>query len=618
MNKPAIVIVAWNRPASLKRLLTSLERADYGEGEVSLHISLDANGDPEVARIARDHQWPYGPKKVEVAEEHLGLKQHILRAGELTKEYGSIILLEDDLFVSPGFYNYACAAQNYYASDSDVAGISLYNYEIAESCAYPFRACCPANGVYFMQVASSWGQLWTDAQWKGFQQWFEKTGDSELDRLPMYVRKWGANSWKKYFINYLVSTGRYFVFPAVSFTTNFEDQGTNATTTDLFQVPLTADPVEINFHALTNSPCRYDAWFEMQSQSINLRTDLLKDYDYEVDLYGQKEVKKPYVLTSRPGSEAVLQFSDQMHPLILNVLHEAPGVGLGLYPKDRIDTGVFPSHKLISQSFVQQVRHDFQHLISLDVVIPLEKFVPERLLQTIGDHITDRRICFHIVSSAEIFPEVKAWLADRQWEGLISLKSAESAHLLDVGFSGGRGELVTWLRPGSRLAPDAPDQLAKIFNGFAQVNWVSGVAYRTSGAPVNTAPYRWNAHMVERDPERSALVDTELMFMRRSLINRIGEQRTKGNTWFADLISAEPLFVAAWVFGERSGPGKKHKHEVRVGKEVTGWKKWFGKAGYRTFLKNRSPQRLFFLEAEQLPFVLQYDDMTQSFYVARY
>src|SRR5688572_10825284 len=101
MQKPAIVIPAYNRPASLQRLLDSLRKAEIPH-EVKLVISIDQGGPAGVKQLAENFAWPFGEKKIILHENHLGLKDHILAAGNLSAEYGSIILLEDDLFVSPG------------------------------------------------------------------------------------------------------------------------------------------------------------------------------------------------------------------------------------------------------------------------------------------------------------------------------------------------------------------------------------------------------------------------------------------------------------------------------------------------------------------------------------
>ena len=108
--KPAIVVVAYNRDKALKRLLNSLESADYsGFSDITLVISIDKSDSTEVIETAEAFSWEQGEKRVITHPERLGLKKHILGLGDLTAEFGSIIMLEDDLFVSPLLYHYGCA-----------------------------------------------------------------------------------------------------------------------------------------------------------------------------------------------------------------------------------------------------------------------------------------------------------------------------------------------------------------------------------------------------------------------------------------------------------------------------------------------------------------------------
>ena len=78
--KTAIVVVAFNRPNSLIKLLSSLEKAFY----------------TEVVKIANDFVWSYGDKIIIDHKKNLGLKKHILSCGDLTDKYDSVIILEDD------------------------------------------------------------------------------------------------------------------------------------------------------------------------------------------------------------------------------------------------------------------------------------------------------------------------------------------------------------------------------------------------------------------------------------------------------------------------------------------------------------------------------------------
>ena len=98
-----IVVVAYDRLHSLKRITDSLLQAEYPQG-AELIISIDRGDNRQVLEYADSLSWPFGEKRVIYRPENLGLKRHILCCGDLTQDYDGIILLEDDLVVSPDFY----------------------------------------------------------------------------------------------------------------------------------------------------------------------------------------------------------------------------------------------------------------------------------------------------------------------------------------------------------------------------------------------------------------------------------------------------------------------------------------------------------------------------------
>ena len=178
MLKIAIVVPCYNRVSSLERLLQSLSHADYGEcsGEVSLIFSVDYSGDDKVAEFVQSFEWGFGEKRVILHPTNVGLRKNILSCGDLTAEFDAVIVLEDDLVVSPGFYSYAIQSAEYYEDDSRIAQLSLYSYEYAEVGVSRFMPVEDGNDVYFMQWASSWGQMWTTRQWKTFRSWYATLG----------------------------------------------------------------------------------------------------------------------------------------------------------------------------------------------------------------------------------------------------------------------------------------------------------------------------------------------------------------------------------------------------------------------------------------------------------
>src|SRR5690606_11898173 len=135
---PTIIVIGYNRPKSLQRLLTSLSKAHYPEGNIRLVISLDNSGTLEPLRLAEAYDWPYGEKRVIHHEQRLGLRNHVLACGDLTEEYGDVLVLEDDLFVSPYFYEYTARALAFYENEPRVAGISLYSQQFNQTANLPF------------------------------------------------------------------------------------------------------------------------------------------------------------------------------------------------------------------------------------------------------------------------------------------------------------------------------------------------------------------------------------------------------------------------------------------------------------------------------------------------
>ena len=58
---PAIVVVGYSRPDTLKRLLQSVGNATYHDGDINLIISLDkADNEENVVKVANDFEWRFG------------------------------------------------------------------------------------------------------------------------------------------------------------------------------------------------------------------------------------------------------------------------------------------------------------------------------------------------------------------------------------------------------------------------------------------------------------------------------------------------------------------------------------------------------------------------------
>jgi hypothetical protein len=372
-----IVVAAYNRPESLRRILNSLGTSYY-PFPVQLYISIDGGGDDKTIEIARDFNWMFGPKEVICHNENMGLRNHILFCGSLALRHDAIIVLEDDLYVSPGFYDYTLQSYDFFQSDARIGGISLYSHSLNETAQLPFLPVMDGSDVFFMQVPSSWGQCWTREQWSGFQNWYGKNGRRTLtieDGVPQNVANWPDTSWKKYWFQYLIETGKYFVYPRYSLTTNFGDPGVHFHKKLTFQqVPILLAKRNFFMNHFNDSFARYDAFCEILPEIVNHFVPALAQYSYTVDLYGVKseqQIKTKYILTSKKCSKILFSFGREFKPVEYNIFREIPGEKFSFALSRNCDTTVQRVHVSEQELYYFYNLRDYQ--INLKVFIQKEK-----------------------------------------------------------------------------------------------------------------------------------------------------------------------------------------------------------------------------------------------------
>ena len=333
LNTP-IVVVAYNRPKSLLRLLNSLAGADYPNKNIDLIISIDKSDDNEdVLAIAKNFKWDFGNKIINYQETNLGLKAHILKCGDFSNTYGAVIVLEDDLFVSPNFYNYTVAALQFSRDKGYIGGISLYNHQLNVHTRDNFIALEDGFDNWYFQFASSWGQAWSKDQWKGFRKWLRTNPDiNNNQKTPLNVRSWSDKSWLKLYITYLIEKDRYFLYPKISLTSNFSDAGTHITkNSTIYQVPLYfGTKTNFNFSNIKNSHAVYNAFYE----NIRIYDKIgFTSKSCSIDLYGYRPHDgQQYMLTSKILNFKILQsYGRSLKPLDANIFCDIIGNDFFLY-----------------------------------------------------------------------------------------------------------------------------------------------------------------------------------------------------------------------------------------------------------------------------------------------
>ena len=330
--KITIVVVGYNRPDSMQRVLKSLAKAHYSYSDVRLVISIDHGNVKEVVDTAEAFVWDFGEKIVISHPERLGLRTHILSCGDLTEKYGAVMILEDDLYVSPDYYDYAMKVLEKYGDHPKIAGISLNTKrELLES-VYPFFALHNEYDIFFQQFATSWGQVWNMRMWKEFREWYDL--HPELPRhkdVPEVVLNYPKTSWAKFYQTYIVDKDKYFVYSYDSLTTNFGDAGQHFEgASSSVQSVLFYGKKDYRMPEF-EAGIKYDIYGEM----IGLgRYVGISEKELTCDLWGRKrkEAYRRYILsTRRLPYKVVKSYGAQLKPTELNVIEGIEGEEIWLY-----------------------------------------------------------------------------------------------------------------------------------------------------------------------------------------------------------------------------------------------------------------------------------------------
>lgn len=334
---PAIVVAAYNRPHELRRLCQSITSAEIA-ANTPLIISIDggAPNHAAVRQVAEQVVWDGGPKRI-IEHAHLGLVEHFSACGDLTAEYGDVVLLEDDLIVGPAFHRWATTALDFSRGDDRIAGVSLATPHHDGYRHLPFEPVLDGSDGIYAQVPWYDGMAWTPAMWQGFRS-AEINPATKIHRL---LDTLDDDEWFPDAIRYLVATDRYYLLPRHSHATNSGAVGAHFTqATNYFQVPLTMrGPTDWRLHPLDDALAVYDDHLELTPTAVKQMVTSLRDYDFSVDLRGTRDlgtVTTTHMLTTRLADNPLRLWGSTMHPLIANLVHNTVGDTIRLAALDDI------------------------------------------------------------------------------------------------------------------------------------------------------------------------------------------------------------------------------------------------------------------------------------------
>lgn len=334
MSKYVIVVMAYNRPNSLNRILDHLLNCEFDNDEVDLIISIDKSDvQEELIQISQNIIWTHGIKKILPRPERLGLREHVLSCGDIVYDYETLIMFEDDIVPAHNFFRFVKQSSVFYKDDNCIAGISLYTPYVNEMVEKPFIPIKNDFDVFLIQSASSWGQAWNKDMWKDFRSWYEDNYGELVDigDMPNKIYTWPQSSWKKYFMKYLVETNKYFAYPYIGLSTNVSDVGQHVQEADsMYQVPLSFEMKENYFFGNTSDLIVYDSFFEIKKiPKIKLETTNIC-----FDFYGSKTNFQTfdYLLSSKKYNYKIIKsYSLNYKPQELNFIFDELGNDIFFY-----------------------------------------------------------------------------------------------------------------------------------------------------------------------------------------------------------------------------------------------------------------------------------------------
>jgi len=167
MNVSPIIIFTYNRIDHLDTLIRSLKKNNlFAESKVFVFSDGPKNEIDkkkiEKVRIFLKKNLPKYKSEIIERDVNLGLSRNIISGiTDAFKTYDQLIILEDDLEVSPFFLNYMNDALNMYKSVDNVASISGYMY--------PIEPKKFSNNYFFLKLIESWGWGTWKRAWNIFE-----------------------------------------------------------------------------------------------------------------------------------------------------------------------------------------------------------------------------------------------------------------------------------------------------------------------------------------------------------------------------------------------------------------------------------------------------------------
>lgn len=237
-----VLIFAYRRPEHLRNTITSLMRcAGFQESPVIVYADGPrGSGEYEAVMATREVARSMLGERAEYhfSEANRGLSESVISGvTETLERFGRVIVVEDDLDLSPTFLIFMNAALNRYADEENVYQVSGYMFDVQE--------LAEERAALFLPFTVSWGWATWKRAWERFDPiatgWEALRADKQLrrrfnldggyDYSTMLIRQMAGlrDSWAIRWYWTVFKAKGLVLFPPVSLVRNtgFDGSGTH-------------------------------------------------------------------------------------------------------------------------------------------------------------------------------------------------------------------------------------------------------------------------------------------------------------------------------------------------------------------------------------------------------
>jgi hypothetical protein len=168
--------LTFNRPASLRRLLESLDELELDGDTAAVEIWIDVNGndlaDQRTVEVANSFKWLKGPSSVHIHPKHVGIFGQWIDTWRPNADSRELCLfIEDDILVSPMAYRFVKAVHIAMANVSDYVGVTILsdNPMVFSHRPKGVMATSSRDTIFMYKGFGTWGFSPKLEHWRRFQ-----------------------------------------------------------------------------------------------------------------------------------------------------------------------------------------------------------------------------------------------------------------------------------------------------------------------------------------------------------------------------------------------------------------------------------------------------------------